>query len=88
MNNYIQEQIDRFYAIMDDCAILRFITIDNELQKSACAKLQALASDCKTLKSEAVADGNEDFANLLLGFECVADCLRLELTMCLLLKEG
>jgi hypothetical protein len=63
------------------------MTRDSGIQKDACTKLQTLVADCRTLKSEAVAAGDEDFANLLLGFECVASCLSEELAMWILLKE-
>lgn len=87
MSNDRQTNIVMYNSIIEDCENFCFITRDSGLQKDACVKLQTLLADCLTLKSEAIADTDEDFANLLLGFECVANCLHSELEMWILLKE-
>jgi hypothetical protein len=51
------------------------------------AQSNNLLTECKQQKAAAVTAGDEDFANLLLGFECAARCLRSEIEMWLLLKE-
>lgn len=87
MNNSVKKHVERFNAIIEDCENFCCITRDSELQKAACVRLQALEAECGTLKSKAVASRDEDGANILLGFECVAHCLLAELTMWILLKE-
>jgi hypothetical protein len=79
--------IERFNAVVDDATIFTFLTRASELQREACAKLKSLSEECRRLKVTAVRAGDEDFANLLLGFECVADCIMAEIEMWLLLKE-
>jgi hypothetical protein len=79
--------IDRFNAVVDDATIFTFLTRASELQREACTKLKSLSEECRQLKAAAVRTGDEEFANLLLGFECVADCLLAEIEMWLLLKE-
>jgi len=87
MNDAAEEDhIKRFNSVIDECQIFCSITRDSGLQRVACANLETLLNDCGDLKSEAIASGNEDFANLLLGFECIATCLLSEIKMWLLLK--
>ena len=82
-----REDVKRLNSIIAHCENFCFITRDSGLQKECCDKLEAMASDCAALKSQAVVDADEDLANLLLGFECVAASLRAELEMWVLLKE-
>jgi hypothetical protein len=79
--------IDRFNGVLEIAQTLSFITRSSELQRDACDKLKDLSVECEQQKAAAVTAGDEDFANLLLGFECVADCLLAEIEMWLLLKE-
>jgi hypothetical protein len=82
-----QPIIDRFNGVFENAQIFCFITRSAELQREACDKLKGLLIECDQLKAVAVTAGAEDFANLLLGFECVADCLLAEIEMWLLIKE-
>jgi hypothetical protein len=79
--------IDRFNSVLAIAQTLSFITRSSELQRDACDKLKDLSVECGQQKAAAVEAGDEDFANLLLGFECVADCLLAEIEMWQLLKE-
>lgn len=64
------------------------IARDSTLQRQAVEKLQVLATSVAAEKDGAIKNSNEDYANLLLGCECVAAALIAELRMWLLLKEG
>jgi hypothetical protein len=78
---------DRFNGVVENAQIFCFITRSSELQREAYDKLKGLLIECDQQKAVAVTAGDENFANLLLGFECVADCLLAEIEMWLLLKE-
>ena len=79
--------IDRFNSIIEDAERFSYITRASELQRDTCGKLTNLLTECKQQKAAAVTTGDEDFANLLLGFECAVRSLRSEIEMWLLLKE-
>lgn len=79
--------IDRLNSIIKDVETVRCITRASELQRAACGRLKDLLAECREQKVAAVSAGDEDFANLVLGFECVARYLRAEIEMWLLLKE-
>jgi hypothetical protein len=87
MSELTPERIAAFNAVIEDCENFTYITRDSELQKDACARLQELMATAASMKSDAVAAGDEDSVNLLLDFECVAKCIHAELSMWLLLKE-
>jgi hypothetical protein len=82
------DHINRFNAIIEDCENFCNIARDSDLQNVAVTKLKALMADCKGLKSQAIRSDDEDFANLLLGFECVAASISSEIAMWILLKAG
>lgn len=77
-----------FNKIVNECAIFRFITRDSELQREACAKLEDLLARIEAEKDFSKDSDDEEYANLLLGCECVAKALMSEIRMWLLLKEG
>jgi hypothetical protein len=82
------EHIAKFNAVIGDCELLACMARDSELQRGACSRLRTLLATLVDLKRSAVVDaGDENEANLLLGFECVAVSLHSELQMWLLLKE-
>ncbi len=87
MSDTRSEKIPHFNSIIEECEVFTSITRDSELQREACARLDGLLSELRTEKQDAITEKDEDFANLLLGFECVANCLRAEITMWLLLKS-
>jgi hypothetical protein len=88
MSDPVPVFVNEFNKIVKDCAIFICITRDSELQKQACAKLRELLARVEAEKEFAAASGDEDYANLLLGCECIADALISEINMWLLLKEG
>ena len=87
MSKYISEYVADFNDIIEECENLVCITRDRQLQQEAAAKLQQLRMQITVLKQQIVKHGDEDSANLLLGFECVATCLHAEISMWLLLKD-
>jgi hypothetical protein len=88
MSSPIPVFVTNFNTIVDECATVRYITRDSGLQKEACTKLQDPLVQIKAEKEFAKASGDEDYANLLLGCECVADALISEISMWVLLKQG
>lgn len=82
------EVIKYFNGVVEYCETFCFITRDNELQSDSIAKLSELNNLCLALKQQAIANNHEDFANVLLGFECVSRGLAAELEMWILLKQG
>ena len=79
--------IESFNAILADCQSLSCMARDSGLQRDACTELRSLLARASELKANAVAVGDEDSANLFLGFECAASSVYSELRMWLLLKE-
>jgi len=57
------------------------------LQTEATMNLENFLAHNAAMKAAAVDAGNEDFANVCLGLECVATALRAEISMWLLLKQ-
>jgi hypothetical protein len=88
MSDPIPPFVDEFNKIVEESATFIFITRDNELQEGACVKLRDLRARVEAEKESATVSGDEDYANLLLGCECIADALISEISMCLLLKAG
>lgn len=88
MNEPVPAFVNEFNETVEECSIFIFITRDSELQEEACAKLRDLRARVEAEKQGAVASSDEDYANLLLGCEYVADALISEIKMWLLLKQG
>ena len=88
MNELRSQVVEDFDSLCKESQTLLFITIDSEIQKEALIELSHTLSDLRRIKQQAVLAADEDFANLLLGFEFVAGCLQAELEMWMLLKEG
>jgi hypothetical protein len=78
----------KFNEIVEESRVFLFITRDSDLQRAACTKLQDMLAEVVTEKKSAIAAGNENYANALLGCECMASALIAEIKMWLLLKEG
>jgi hypothetical protein len=87
MNEKWSERVENFNATVHDSEILLSVARDSDLQRSAVAQLSDLSIKLKNCKQEAIADENEDRANVILGMECVAEAIKAELSMWLLLKE-
>jgi hypothetical protein len=88
MSDFVPSFVIEFNKIVDECSTFIYVTRDRELQRGACAKLENLLARVETEKESARTSGDEDYANLLLGCECVANALVSEINMWLLLKDG
>lgn len=87
MNNTTSSFISGFNKTVENCAVFLCITRDSQLQKTAIIQLLQLLKDLSDEKDKAKASGDEDYANLLLGCECIANGQIAEIKMWLLLKE-
>ena len=87
MSDSTSELIEEFHELIKDAEVFRYITRDSELQVSARKNLEELRLRILRLKSGAISEGNEEFANQLLGYSCVVDILIAEIEMWLLLKR-
>ncbi len=87
MSNVDQYFIGEVNACIEEIEVLNNIARDSQLQREACESLNDIAGRVAELKTEAIQSGDEDTANLLLGFECVIKFLKAEIMMWLLLKS-
>lgn len=88
MNNSLPPFVSSFNEQVKEAEVFLSIARDSELQQQAVEKLIAVGASIVAEKERAIKDGIEDYANLLLGCECVTSALIAELKMWLLLKEG
>ncbi len=88
MNNPLPPFISSFNAQVKEAEVFLSIARDSGLQQQAIEKLLAVGASIVAEKASAIKNSNEDYANLLLGCECVKSALIAELRMWLLLKEG
>jgi hypothetical protein len=82
------QAIERFNSSVKQVEALLFIARASELQEQACATLDAEIEELSREKRTAIQANDEDYANLLLGCECVNRFLFSELRMWLLLKAS
>jgi hypothetical protein len=87
MKDEFREIARELNSASQDYLRMRFMTRAKELQSAAIDRLTALRGRVSKFKAETVSTGQEDCANLLLGFELLIDALTAELKMCLALKE-
>jgi hypothetical protein len=87
MTPSLPDSVAVFNAVVKEVEFLLSIARSSSLQREACERLKLQAQILAAEKAKAVAEGNEDFANLLLGCECVNTSMLAELNMWLLLKE-
>ena len=87
MSNDLPNFIIEFNKRVKESEIFRSIARDSELQQAACENLESALSEIAQEKKKAIENNDEDYANLLLGCECVAKSLLNELKMWLLLKQ-
>ncbi|MGA8540313.1 MAG: hypothetical protein WB566_12495 [Terriglobales bacterium] len=80
--------VKEFNKLVGECEVFICITRDSELQKEARNKLENELARISAEKKLAIARDDEDYANLLLGCECMASALMAEIKMWLLLMEG
>jgi hypothetical protein len=88
MNESSSAFVRKFNEIADESMVFTFITRDTNLQNEACIKLEDILAQASAEKASAIAAGAENYANVLLGCECVARALIAEIKMWILLKEG
>lgn len=88
MNNSLPPFVSSFNEQIKEAEVFLSIARDSDLQQQAVEKLIAVGSSIVEEKERAIKDGIQDYANLLLGCECVTSALIAELKMWLLLKEG
>jgi hypothetical protein len=88
MSEVSTAHIAEWNGVIRDCETYVFLTRDQALQEIACNRLDVLVTTIRDQKKCAISAANENAANLLLGFECAAQCVRAELTMWMLLKKG
>ncbi|MCX7113609.1 MAG: hypothetical protein NTX45_26675 [Proteobacteria bacterium] len=87
MNNALKPFISSFNKQVKEAEVFLSIARDSALQQQTIEKLLVFAASIGIEKDSAINSGNEDYANLLLGCECVTSSLVAELRMWLLLKE-
>lgn len=87
MSNDFSERIEEFDRAIASAHNLSYIVRDSDLQRAEIERLTALDATLKVWKAEAIKQGNEDHANLILGMECLAAAIISELNMWLLLKS-
>ena len=87
MSNELPVFISSFNEKIKEAEVFLSIVRACELQAEACTKLEKLLEEVAAEKDKAIKSNNEDYANLLLGCECVTHALIAELRMWLFLKE-
>lgn len=86
MTEKFSERIEEFDELVHEALVLLSIARDSDLQRATITKLSECLATLGASKQEAIAQKNEDRANLVLGMECLAKALLAELSMWLLLK--
>jgi hypothetical protein len=81
------EYIQDFNKALEQLCVCRFITRNSELQRTACSNLEEMLTAVSQDKAAAIAEGDEHFANVLLGFEALLTACAAEIKMYLFLKE-
>ena len=87
MNRNHPQFVKDFNSVIEDAEVFRGIARCSELQRNAVDSLIALLAEVGDLKNKAVARGDEDTANLLLGYESATTSLISEIKMWILLKQ-
>jgi len=87
MNSHLSPFVAEFNRTVQSVEHLLSIARAGELQREAIIILDTTLTDVGNEKAAAAARNEEDYANLLLGCECVAAVLISELKMWLLLKD-
>ena len=87
MSNLISKFIVEFNDLVKESEVLLSIARDSELQQEACENLENVLPEIAQKKKKAIENNDEDYANLLLGCECVAKSFLNELKMWLFLKQ-
>jgi hypothetical protein len=82
-----RQVIDPFNAGIKGAEILLCLARSSRLQLEQCLTLDLLLHNATLAKQQAIRRGEEDEANLFLGFECAIGAVRSELMMWILLKR-
>jgi len=83
----LSQVIDYFNAGIREAEDFRCLARSSRLQLEQCFALDLLLYNATKVKRDAIQRGEEDTANLFLGFECVIGAVRSELMMWILLKR-
>ena len=87
MSNFLSKFMVEFDNLVKESEVLLSIARDSALQQEACENLESILSKIAQEKKKAIENNDEDYANILLGCECVTNFLINELKMWLLLKQ-
>ena len=87
MNNNRERFVQRINDAIRECEAFLFITRCSNLQRKALDVLRQRAKEVATVKKHAIDEENEEYANILLGLQCVIAALTSELHMYLALKD-
>lgn len=87
MSNNQTNLIVEFNNLVKKSQIFLSIDQDSESQQDACKNLGSVLPKIAREKKKAIENNDEDYANRLLGCECVAKFLLNEIQMWLLLKQ-
>lgn len=87
MTDNLPPFLTEFNEAIKETEVFLSIARASELQQDALEALEQLIPKIAEGKARAVKDKNEDYANMLLGCECVAAALIAELKMWILLKQ-
>ena len=87
MTDNLPPFLTEFNEAVKETEVFLSIARASELQQDASEALEQLIPEIAEEKARAVKDKNEDYANMLLGCECVAAALIAELKMWILLKQ-
>ena len=88
MNDELTSLITRFNEIVDESEKFLFIARASELQENCVTQLKQFMLQLSNKKSHAIESENEDYANMLLGCECVIQGIMSELELFTLLKQS
>lgn len=83
----LTQVVDYFNAGIKDAEVFLCLARSSKLQLAQCLNLDLLLHNATRIKHEAVRRGDENSANLFLGFECAIGAVRSELMMWILLKR-
>ena len=87
MTNAVPPFIQRLNKRVEETQPLLYITRDVKLQQGAIESLTQFAVEVAEEKAIAIKSNQEEYANILLGCECIIGALQAELSMWVLLKQ-
>lgn len=87
MTDSVPPLVKKFNQTVEDVENLLVITRSGNLQRDALEAISTAAATIGAEKAAAISNGDEDYANLLLGCQCVATALGSEIKMWLCLKQ-